>query len=419
MRAARCKPLVVKDGAVSVKIYYTHPEGKSPFWQVADYSTGKRVLLSFADKGKAVDKAERIARQIASGQVEAAMMTNREAASYGRAVELIRETGDSLELACARYAAAVKILGNGASLEKASAEFVARASLSDKTVAEVVAELKEAKKHKSARTVEDLGRLDKFAESFACPIKSLTLPQVQRWLDGLTTSARDKINHRRKVVQLLRWAWRRGDIAEDFSPKLEAIEAEDGDVEIYTPAEIERLLKAASKSFRPFVALGAFAGLRSSEIQRLDWSAVDLVEGQIVLKGRKRGSSRRIIPIQPNLAAWLADYASRKGRVWPHNEDETCDEQARCASATATEDLPALKWKHNGLRHSFCSYRLAILKSAAATALEAGNSPDVIHSRYKELVSEKQSKAYFAVEPMKPANVVSIGTPLSTKTATN
>jgi hypothetical protein len=38
----------------------------------------------------------------------------------------------------------------------------------------------------------------------------------------------------------------------------------------------------------------------------------------------------------------------------------------------------AFKWEANGLRHSFISYRLAILHDTARVALEAGNSPEVI-----------------------------------------
>jgi hypothetical protein len=40
--------------------------------------------------------------------------------------------------------------------------------------------------------------------------------------------------------------------------------------------------------------------------------------------------------------------------------------------------LPALPWKHNALRHSFISYRVADIQNVAQVALEAGNSPGMI-----------------------------------------
>jgi hypothetical protein len=35
-----------------------------------------------------------------------------------------------------------------------------------------------------------------------------------------------------------------------------------------------------------------------------------------------------------------------------------------------------IKWKKNALRHSFCSYRLAVIEDAAKVAYEAGNSAE-------------------------------------------
>jgi hypothetical protein len=59
----------------------------------------------------------------------------------------------------------------------------------------------------------------------------------------------------------------------------------------------------------------------------------------------------------------------------------------------------AVAWQENGLRHSFISYRLAILHDTARVALEAGNSPEVIFGHYRELVTPEQAKAWFAVSP--------------------
>ena len=73
----------------------------------------------------------------------------------------------------------------------------------------------------------------------------------------------------------------------------------------------------------------------------------------------------------------------------------------RPAADPGAEKLPppAVEWKHNALRHSFCSYRLADVKSAAQVALEAGNSPQMIFQHYRELVTEKGAKAWFGITP--------------------
>jgi hypothetical protein len=54
------------------------------------------------------------------------------------------------------------------------------------------------------------------------------------------------------------------------------------------------------------------------------------------------------------------------------------------------------------------SYRLAVLQDDAKVALEAGNSAGTIHSNYKELVTPDEAKAWFAISPETPANVVAI-----------
>jgi hypothetical protein len=54
-----------------------------------------------------------------------------------------------------------------------------------------------------------------------------------------------------------------------------------------------------------------------------------------------------------------------------------------------------VEWKHNALRHSFCSYRLADVKSAAEVALVAGNSPQMIFQHYRELGDREGNGAGF------------------------
>ena len=56
-------------------------------------------------------------------------------------------------------------------------------------------------------------------------------------------------------------------------------------------------------------------------------------------------------------------------------------------------------WQENGLRHSFISYRLAVLHGTARVAVEAGNSPEVIFAHYRELVTPETAEEWFKVKP--------------------
>ncbi len=57
------------------------------------------------------------------------------------------------------------------------------------------------------------------------------------------------------------------------------------------------------------------------------------------------------------------------------------------------------EWKHNALRHSFISYRVADNQNVARVALEAGNSPRMVFSNYRELVRPVDAKKWFDIRP--------------------
>jgi hypothetical protein len=141
-------------------------------------------------------------------------------------------------------------------------------------------------------------------------------------------------------------------------------------------------------------------------------SKVDLDNGYITIDTSiAKTNSRRLMPIVPNLKAWLKAHKalpSGDQRTGPVLElANIVNAVKRLTNATRPVDpdnpekllAPKVPWRHNALRHSFCSYRLADVKSAAEVALEAGNSPQMIFQHYRELVTEKAAKAWFAITP--------------------
>ena len=97
-----------------------------------------------------------------------------------------------------------------------------------------------------------------------------------------------------------------------------------------------------------------------------------------------------MIPVTDNLAAWLAPL-SRRGRVLASGEF--------IKEATALARALGIEWPRNVLRHSFISYRIAVVKSADQVALEAGNSPAIIFRHYRELTTEEVANEWFAILP--------------------
>jgi hypothetical protein len=114
--------------------------------------------------------------------------------------------------------------------------------------------------------------------------------------------------------------------------------------------------------------------------------------GQIQVTGEKGGTAQnRFIPIQANLAAWLAK-CKRIG--------ETCCDYARIPEAIARlAERAKVEWKHNGLRHSYISYRVAQTQDVAKVALEAGNSERMIFKHYRRPLPANAASDWFSIVP--------------------
>ncbi len=182
-----------------------------------------------------------------------------------------------------------------------------------------------------------------------------------------------------------------GEIAE-----IPALKAETVETEIFTVDEMRRLLDSARPEFVPAFAIGGFAGLRSEEIIRLDWSQVKLGEAVILVSaGKEKTASRRIVPLQPILRSWLEPAAKASCPVVPPSPGVQVLQNAM----RLTAERAGIQWVRNGLRHSFCSYRVAVTGDPALVASEAGDSANMIHKHYRALVTRAEGVAWFALVP--------------------
>src|SRR6266576_6104268 len=90
----------------------------------------------------------------------------------------------------------------------------------------------------------------------------------------------------------------------------------DGEIEIFTPSELAEILTCAGDRLIPFFALGAFAGIRHAEIQRLDWRDIHFDARIVEIRAKKaKTASRRTVPLLDNLRAWLLPHRQPGGSV--------------------------------------------------------------------------------------------------------
>jgi len=276
------------------------------------------------------------------------------------------------------------------------------------TVAELAKEVIEAKRRDghSPRHISDLRlRLGKFCRDFGDePIAGITVDKLDGWLRTLPYSPQSRVNYRACIGVLFSYAKKRRMIDHNPVENIDKPKLPNNPPEIFTVNELTALLNAASNvapAAVPMIAIGAFAGLRDAEIKRLNWSEVDLVRGHIeVTAAEAKSARRRIVPIQPNVAAWLRPYASMKGHVVPLGARRKLERVRKEAGLT--------RWPINGLRHSFASYRLTAINDAPRVAAELGHtSPQMLFSTYRELVLPEEAERYWKIAPVaESANVV-------------
>ena len=415
-------PQTIRHGLIKIKVYRRLTPSGNPNFMIADTVTepGKRKFISFPDEAAALAEAASMARKQSELGTMAQQITTAQAADYVNGVNELKPFNVTLPQAVSTVTQALKITGSLAVIIEAVKSHAQRhRKVTDKRVPDVVTELLKIKKARKAsdRYYKDLdSRLGAFAESVQTEIANVTTPQIQNWLDGLNLSAQTVRNFRTVLNLLFEFAIARGYAVDNPVAGVEKVKVNGGAIENYTPAELERLLAAASPEFLPCVAFGAFAGLRSAEIERLEWSDIRLADKFIVIGADKaKTASRRFVPISDNLAVWLAPYAEKTdGKVWAGSSIGFYKAEQKTAAATeikadngkGLKPLKPVKWKANGLRHSAASYWFAGCNDAGRVAGYLGNSAAVIHRHYRELVKPADAVKWFSIVPERAANVL-------------
>jgi integrase len=392
------KPVAsVKFGSAVVPIYQLASASRKRFI-LSFYMEGKRERRSFTNLETAKKEAQLVAQRIQGGRQEMNDLRPHDREAYRTVVDLLMPSGVPLVTAVQEYVRANKLL-NGLPLLTAVDEFSrkARGMKLGVKVKDVVLELLVAKKQDGLSHRYQLqlqSNLRRFAADFDVPISHIRRDQIDDWLRKRGVAIRSRNGLLATIRVLFSFAKKRaylpvGDVTE--AEALDKIRAGDVETQIFTPEQFAKILHAAPPNLIPILAIGGFAGMRKAEMDRLDWNAVDLERKMIEVRaGQAKTASRRIIPISDNLLAWLKPLM-REGKIVKDNDFHR--------QITALAGTLKIDWPNNVLRHSFISYRIAIVQSADQVALEAGNSPSIIFKHYRELTTEEQAEKWFGILP--------------------
>jgi integrase len=397
------KPTVVRIGNAAVKVYHGKSRGYDLF-TVVHYAGGQRKRETFAKLEDAKDRAREVARAMLNGRISVLELAGTDREGYVRALELLEPLGVPLHAAIEEYVAARGHL-HGESLLAAVKEHARRhRNVVDKAVGETVEEFLATKKRDGAslRYLKSLRcDLKRFAKAFQTKIGSVTSGMIVEWLKSLGVGARSRNNVRGSLIAMFHFARALG-----YLPKGQPTEADDvpkakyrgSQIGILSPKQLADLLRHGNEETRLYLALGAFTGVRTAELLRLDWEDINFERGHIVVgKEKSKTATRRLVPIQPNLMQWLAPFKGQTGRIFAglHVPDRIIGFAKK-----------HITWPSNALRHSYATYRLAETNDAAKVALEMGNSPTMLFSSYRELADEHDAADWFGLQPAPAKNVV-------------
>jgi integrase len=398
---------IVKTGNARVKIYKGESGGYDLF-TVVHYRDGKRIRENFRKERDATSRAQEIATAIEKGRVEVLQLTNSDRESYLAATRALQPLGIPLHVAIEEFVAARTQL-SGDSILAAVKEHLSRKRnvqerRADQVVDELLADYRKSRDKGELRpkyVYQISSDLTRFKNAFHVNISAVTPALIEDWLKGQDITARTRNNLRASIVTLFNFAKRRG-----YLPRGIRTDAEDvprakepgGKIGILTPKQLASVISKVPTDVQLYLALGAFTGMRTSEMLRLDWSQVNFERGHITVAPEKaKTATRRLVPIQPNLMQWLAPYRKHTGHIF----DKYVNEHAISLASSH-----GIAWPHNCLRHSYASYRLAAVPDAARVALEMGNSPQKLMTNYRELADEYDAAAWFAISPKRSKKIV-------------
>lgn len=391
----------IGNGASKVRIYTINRSDGYPQFTLSWKEGGGRKTRSFAcmDEARMVGQ-QTVVRLQNGGPVDE--VTKRDIELLRYCERTAEGFGISLAAAIEEWSSARKVAGEIA-LSDAVRFYQSNRTdlLPARSLEQVVSEFLESRRASGVtKTYVRRSReyLTRFTGQVSGNIGDVTVAMINRFLQGQETLGPVSKNaYRRCLVTMFGFAKRQGYLHPDKQTAAELSESfkePETDIEIFTVDEMEKLLLKAHARLLPVVAIGAFAGIRSAEIGRLNWEDIKWDRGHIELAGRKtKTRARRLVPLTDNLKAWLAPWRHESGKI------VRMKGVSGALSDLGTKAGIEGGWRKNALRHSYISYRVAGTGDVARTSLEAGNSPEVIFKNYREVVGEDDSKAWFSMVP--------------------
>lgn len=224
-------------------------------------------------------------------------------------------------------------------------------------------------------------------------VNKLTRQDLLRWLDGRNfKSPVTRNNYIRDISGFLAWCVEQGYATKNVAATIPNSAVDDDLPAVYDVATVQQMLRYLEQHeprLVAFHALGFFAGVRTTELERLH---LENIQGPLLQVTPRAAKTRswRYIEMEPNLQEWLAAYPP----------DGPIQNGSRYTIEAARRGAGCWPWVQNVMRHSFATYHLARYRDAARTAHDLGHpNANLVYTRYRALAEKAEGEKYFAIHP--------------------
>lgn len=256
-----------------------------------------------------------------------------------------------------------------------------------------------------ARKAEGVGKaslshtkkdLERFTTAFPGVLADVTPALVRAWIAGLPFENSTKRNHYKNGAALFNFAKREGLISDNPFNAVERPKESEEEVSVLAVDDVAKLFAAAAQhrpDTLPRLALEAFAGLRFSTASQIDRTEIRFDEDGIRIPAAKMKTRRThfIDELPGNLWVFLRNAPDEAWQLRGKDYERAKSDVFRLAGVVNPGNV---------LRHSFCSYHVAIHKDAARTAvILCHKSPAMLYQHYRGKATAADAARYFATVP--------------------
>jgi len=214
--------------------------------------------------------------------------------------------------------------------------------------------------------------------------------------DGVNKASKKSWNNTRQIVnQFFGWCKSKRCVSENPVVDIKRFKIDSEHIDVLPVDKCQDLMKHVAE-FKGgklvwYFGLALFAGIRPGnrgELEKLADSPglVDLENKVIrITAAISKTRKARQVKIRPNLLKWLKRYPADIMPINVHNE--------------VVAIRKSFNLSHDVLRHTFISSHVMAFGSFAETAIEAGNSEQIIREHYLNVITRAQAKAFWKIEP--------------------